>query len=199
MCKEWEPADLPFEVHQRSYPTGESRLDAYWRTLLFDSGYANFHEVHARLTPNQVQDYRQLFLEWTRQTTSTASKQTTRTATTTRPDARRSFTECISWSPSFSTLDGWTFGTTSKGYFMRTQPEVKRGDVVALLYGSTVPIILRAAEDAELALGPSELHGKRFWKFIGSAYVHGVMDGEWFVDVAESHSESCDQMEFLLI
>lgn len=46
--------------------------------------------------------------------------------------------------------------------------DTKRGDVVVVLFGCSVPVILRQQRSA----------GGKFWKFIGEVYIHGIIDGE---------------------
>lgn len=53
-----------------------------------------------------------------------------------------------------------------KSLFGLAPKEAKDGDLVCILFGCTVPVILRCTEDLGL------------YKLIGEAYVHGVMDGE---------------------
>jgi hypothetical protein len=52
-------------------------------------------------------------------------------------------------------------------------PELtERQDVICILYGCSVPVILRRCDDEET--------GDDYYKFIGECYVHGLMDGEAF-------------------
>ncbi|KAL7896603.1 heterokaryon incompatibility domain-containing protein [Trichoderma sp. TUCIM 5745] len=53
-----------------------------------------------------------------------------------------------------------------KSLFGLAPKEAEDGDLVCILFGCTVPVILRPIEDLGL------------YKLIGEAYVHGVMDGE---------------------
>lgn len=63
---------------------------------------------------------------------------------------------------------------------MRCQPDARRGDCVAFVYGSAIPLILRAQESTSES--PIEIDGKQHGalRFVSSAYVHGLMDGEAF-------------------
>jgi hypothetical protein len=56
------------------------------------------------------------------------------------------------------------FFVTRKGFFGLGSPRIREGDVVTILKGCTVPVLLRA-------------DGK-YQRFIGEAYVCGIMDGE---------------------
>ena len=46
-------------------------------------------------------------------------------------------------------------------------PKTKRGDIVAILFGCSVPVVLRKHIS----------EGREHYAFIGEAYVHGIMDG----------------------
>ena len=48
----------------------------------------------------------------------------------------------------------------------------KRRDLICILYGCSVPVILRPQKD--------EKTGEEYFQFIGECYVHGIMDGEAF-------------------
>ncbi|KAK4123960.1 hypothetical protein N657DRAFT_546581, partial [Parathielavia appendiculata] len=56
------------------------------------------------------------------------------------------------------------FFITSKGFFGLGPRNAKPGDAVFILYGCSVPVILRRSRE--------------FWTFIGEAFVAGIMDGE---------------------
>ncbi|KAE8446548.1 hypothetical protein EG329_011880 [Mollisiaceae sp. DMI_Dod_QoI] len=55
---------------------------------------------------------------------------------------------------------------TSKGYIGTAHPQSRVGDSIVLLQGASVPIILRSCEGG--------------YKVIGEAYVHGIMEGEFW-------------------
>ena len=44
----------------------------------------------------------------------------------------------------------------------------RAGDIVCVLFGCSVPVVLRKHEDS----------GVDHYKFIGECYIHGIMDGE---------------------
>ncbi|GAB1195536.1 hypothetical protein APSETT444_004797 [Aspergillus pseudonomiae] len=62
---------------------------------------------------------------------------------------------------------------TDNGLFGLCPPGTKRGDFICILYGCSVPLILRQS---------SKRAGQPCFKVIGEAYVHGKMDGEALVD-----------------
>jgi hypothetical protein len=155
----WEPPNI--QTYQ--YPTGEDPIDAFWRTLIFDDGFTLFHQIHARLTLQQKDEYRKLYLQWRYGVFDSN-----------RLDSR-SFARSIRWSP---LLQGWTFAVTRKRYFARLQPDAESGDVVVLLRGGAVPFILRPVINNDLGEKGDVIHKGGAWRLIGTAYVHGIMDGE---------------------
>jgi len=63
------------------------------------------------------------------------------------------------------------FFTTSTGKFFGLGPDgLQNGDVIAVLYGCSVPVVLRAAEH------------KMHYKLVGECYIHGLMDGQAVTD-----------------
>ena len=54
-------------------------------------------------------------------------------------------------------------------YFCLGSPEVREGDMVCVLFGCSVPVVLRREQ---------HLGEQLYYKFIGECYVHGMMDGE---------------------
>ncbi|TGJ81098.1 hypothetical protein E0Z10_g7657 [Xylaria hypoxylon] len=164
--KSWEPSD----IQSYHYPSGEDAVNAFWRTLIMDDSFAVFYRVHERLTAQQTDEYRDLYLRWRYDRGSGLDKD------------GRSFAQCIHWGPEMNTLAGWTFAVTSSGYFARVQPDAKPGDMVVLLQGSTVPVILRSVDLTEYGQARHSVQADSFWTLIGTAYVHGIMDGEAMID-----------------
>ncbi|KAK3996586.1 heterokaryon incompatibility protein-domain-containing protein [Cladorrhinum sp. PSN332] len=62
------------------------------------------------------------------------------------------------------------------------------GDVVCILYGCSVPVVLKAAKNSEV---------EGLYEMVGEAYVHGVMDGEAMAEVdngpVESNADGSDK------
>jgi hypothetical protein len=74
------------------------------------------------------------------------------------------------------------FTVTDNGLFLATRFAAKEGDVVAVLDGGKVPLVLRKVDSrdgVEVDL----------YMIVGSTYVHGFMDGEAEVGVAEGWLE----------
>ena len=55
---------------------------------------------------------------------------------------------------------------TEKGHIGSAPPTAEEGDIVCVLYGCSVPVILRKVQDQEL------------YEFVGECYLHGFMDAE---------------------
>ncbi|KAK5215057.1 hypothetical protein LTR96_011387 [Exophiala xenobiotica] len=60
---------------------------------------------------------------------------------------------------------GRSFFVTKKGYFGLAPPDARKKDVIAILFGSKVPLVLRSQADGTFVL-------------IGETHVQGLMDGE---------------------
>ncbi|KAL9006106.1 MAG: hypothetical protein Q9188_001126 [Gyalolechia gomerana] len=59
--------------------------------------------------------------------------------------------------------------TTERGYVGMALETVERGDAVGVLYGCSMPIVLR---ESKTNVGDSR------WRVIGECYLHGMMNGE---------------------
>jgi hypothetical protein len=85
------------------------------------------------------------------------------------------------------------FFTTGKGYMGWAPIPARAGDVIALMPGGKVPYVLRSLGDDDSGEGEDENSGipgtnihaasvdqirLRRYRFVGDAYVHGIMDGE---------------------
>ncbi|KAF2690263.1 hypothetical protein K458DRAFT_100874 [Lentithecium fluviatile CBS 122367] len=71
-----------------------------------------------------------------------------------------------------------TLFCTSEGFFGFTDKTVREGDVVTILAGLSRPYVLR--EDRE------SVPGDVVYRLVGSAYVNGVMEGEYIGDLREN-------------
>jgi hypothetical protein len=68
--------------------------------------------------------------------------------------------------------DNRAFFTTQRGYMGFGPPDMRQGDLVAVLLGSKMPFILR---EAPLSEG---MYDKSYYTVVGYCYVYGVMNGE---------------------
>lgn len=73
-------------------------------------------------------------------------------------------------------LKGYSLFVTEGGYIGVVLGAATVGDSICVVDGSCVPLILRELVDtSKKAVPPSEA---RTHRLVGTAYVHGVMDGE---------------------
>ncbi len=64
------------------------------------------------------------------------------------------------------------------------------GDIVCILFGCSVPCILRGPEKTT--------EGEEYYKFVGEAFIYGEMDGEAVARLSERELDS-KKKEFLLM
>ena len=62
---------------------------------------------------------------------------------------------------------------TNRNYFGLCSERGKERDLICILYGCSVPVVLREHRDPE----STKIH----FEFIGECYVHDLMDGEAFI------------------
>jgi hypothetical protein len=68
------------------------------------------------------------------------------------------------------------FFISEKGYMGMAPTMAEPGDRIAVLFGGTVPYILRKTE--------ADVAGNT-WTFVGDSYVHGIMDGGEVIEKLE--------------
>jgi hypothetical protein len=153
-----------------TYGNGQTKFDAYWRTLMFDA------TARDRIQPWEIDGFRTAF-----QGILNGSNELS-------PDHEApqfwSYKQQILVSFAAGTIP-CNFGLTLNGLMARFPKETKEGDIVAILYGGRTPFILRPnlANQAEYCL-------------VGPAYVHGFMDGE---AITSSDAGNLEQREFVLV
>lgn len=69
----------------------------------------------------------------------------------------------------------WTFAVTANGLYTMIQ-HAMTGDLIASVEGAKVPLVLRPK---------GEFQGKKTYELVGTAYVHGFMDGEAFKEMTD--------------
>jgi len=77
---------------------------------------------------------------------------------------------------------GRNFCTTKAGRLGWASKRAMEGDIVALLYGSVVPILLRPRQDGK-------------YQCLEACYIHGIMDGEVVEEEMIANGISEDEME----
>ena len=116
--------------------------------------------------PNPSHDFAGRFEAWIGK-----KGRSTNVETYTRPFSDAAIWRCVKRS----------FITTKKGYLGLAPWGAHEGDVVCVLRGGDVPFVLREKEDG-------------YWKLVGEAYVHGIMDGSWVRNAVKE-----DVMDFKII
>ncbi|KAG9245840.1 heterokaryon incompatibility protein-domain-containing protein [Calycina marina] len=71
-----------------------------------------------------------------------------------------------------SVIGGRKFLVTKNGLKGLVPRETQHNDTICVLYGCSVPVVLRAQEDMEKKTS--------YWEVVGECYVHGMMNGEFF-------------------
>lgn len=78
-----------------------------------------------------------------------------------------------------SGMEGKAFCITTKDNFAQVLGDLEVGDQIFIARGVTYPLILRpTTHDESLEATKTALGISTFYKFVGGAYVHGIMDGE---------------------
>ena len=139
----------------KTYPGGDDPVDAFWRTLLFDTG------VRDRFTAKDLPRIRKAFQQW-------SSTSVDNTSEGYQSEDERMFDR-------MSTL--WRFSITKKGYFGMVPVHSQVGDRVCVMFGVAVPLIIRQVGSPDSS--------ERRHVLVGPAYVHGIMDGEIMDRLAE--------------
>lgn len=156
-------------THKRYLRTGEPAIRAYWRTLLMDCAAYPI----TRLTSDEISAGDAAFKSILRFTgTEDELDDSLMIAGLVQlwdqlPESMR----CM-WTRNYYC---WTFAVTENGLYTMVQ-NVMAGDFIASIEGAKVPLVLRPKD---------EFQGKKTYELVGTAYVHGCMDGEAFKAMAE--------------
>ena len=78
----------------------------------------------------------------------------------------------------------WRFATTESGLYCMIPTDAAEGDRIVVMDGARVPLVLRSTGES--------LDGIATFRFIGTAYVHGFMDGlaQSWVQEGKLHEKS---------
>ena len=149
----WHWLTLINDHVQDPYPTGQSRLESLWRTLVTNRT-SSFQLATPDLFVYALSDWAVQLIDRGLEDPSQRSQL--------GATVMRFFV-----SVAYRALAGRLFFVTNSGYMGLAPKDVAVGDHVCLLFGVPVPMILRAR-----AGGGHEI--------IGPSYVHGIMQGEAF-------------------
>jgi hypothetical protein len=187
-----------------TYLNGQSRSDAFWRTLIGDfvdgiypapAKYSESYWAHERvlsmtrrLYPHlqglKVPEAKEFFSDGSPQTTPQKHN----------PDAVESisgstdtFQTDRASSENFSFAEGSCsfgrrFAVTKKGYMAMIPPHSEVGDLICILLGGQTPFILRY--DPDNGDSDNTMGNRGTYQLVGEAYVHGLMGGEAMKELA---------------
>jgi hypothetical protein len=165
----------PTDDQMSNYATGEPLVEAYWRTLIAD---CKAYPIE-RLNENDIEAY------------NAALQATSQNGVD------------LGAFPSFEELDGgimwsrmkpdWQFALMNTGFFAMIPKYGKELDEVMVVRGAKTPLVVRMAE---ATVKDSNRQTLPAYTLVGSAYVHGFMDGE-----ARSWADEKDisSQEFVLV
>lgn len=133
--------------------TGEPANQAYWRTLVMDCKAFPIERLISDDVVNDGHEFAEILSE----------------NSSTNPDEEDPFARETLRSKRMLLRNHmhWTFTVSANGLYCMIKKGVREGDALAVLDGGKVPVVLRQAE------GDSS-----HFVFVGTAYVHGYMDGE---------------------
>ncbi|KAH9216197.1 heterokaryon incompatibility protein-domain-containing protein, partial [Leptodontidium sp. 2 PMI_412] len=163
----WEKfAAVDQECGSGSSPTGEGDMVVYWQTLC------------AGCMPGGFSATEKLFKEWYK--SMNAVRQLVRFRVNTVPSIykalgfagylRETWKEYAKFGELMAHATYRRLARTEKGYLCMVPSATEKGDSVLLCKGGKVPLVMRQHEE--------------FWKLIGESYVHGLMNGEGFNEIA---------------
>jgi hypothetical protein len=135
-----------------TYCTGEPRLQAYWRTLVADCRCYPIRRL--RENQGEIEGQGAVF-----------------EAVLRGEEHHYRLNDLDCWSMAKRMLPHWTFTTSDTGLYLLVTEHLEQGDVIAVLSGAKVPVVLMPIEGST-----GDTYAR--YEFIGTAYVHGLMDGE---------------------
>jgi len=162
--REWEPPD-PDSLTLRGAKIlrgitriSENKDDIYWRTLMLDItrpvGWP------ARISGRDVIKYRQMFANWSSSQLAIRLRDADKGTPASNLTPVDDFEDILG-----DHLHGWSLCRTSEGGRLGWMPNVAReGDTIHVAAGCSLPLILRRKD--------------YMYQLVGTAYVHGIMDGE---------------------
>ena len=137
------------EPHSPRYVTGGCRLNALWKTLVYDMEWKSDKNDFIRCSNEETSHFQQWFSNLPKSASSGSSDPlTSRTGIFRILDYHR------------------TLFTTDDGYIGMGPAELKQGDRLFILAGGHMVYALRPADRLD------------YFTLVGDCYVHGVMDGE---------------------
>jgi Heterokaryon incompatibility protein (HET) len=160
--------DLPSNILKNRYHTGESMLAATARTLTGDISFGETLQRQSKEETRSISRDLEWVSSWKRQLHSMLRSLSPSVAQSLIPDRlkRREVQNplIVSHVPCFP---GYRLSITSQNFVAMVPETSEEGDILCILYGSSFPHVLRKVAGKEDT-----------YTLVGSAYVHGFMDGE---------------------
>ncbi|KAH8588487.1 heterokaryon incompatibility protein-domain-containing protein [Bisporella sp. PMI_857] len=179
IVRQWEPRNLLDSPNHR----GKGSFDVYWRTLLSDCSYEG---QNRRLSEADIDVLRPSFLAWRSFSIEDDLLDKGRKPRGGVHDAVPD-SDATPFRNTFATqlekrIVGRVFSQLKNGCFAMVPENSAEGDCIAMVHGSRLPIVIRQVNQ-ELIAKIQAMSGEIGWQLIGTAYVHGIMDGELWEDV----------------
>jgi hypothetical protein len=176
-----------FTTQSDSYPTREHRRDVFIRTLFKDTVRHSSGEKIYRMSSYDILIHRRLFKVWWFQRSPQLLDSLTSSRKSNKPQLEDQVpgheTEDIDFGIHFepalaASLHGWAFCVTQKGYIGLVTKYASVGDHICVVHGASVPLVLRCLGQEFRVEGAPEGCEPEWFTLGGTAYIHGIMDGE---------------------
>lgn len=166
IVRQWEPRNLR-----------DGQFEDYWRTLLLDLSCES-----GRITQADIDLLGLSFLSWRKFSIEDNVPRKRSYAINDSSDSNASPLGNAFATELEKRIKGRVFAQLENEYFAMVPEYSEKGDYIAMVHGSRLPVILRRVSREETA-SIKGIAGELAWKFIGTAYVHGIMNGEVWEDV----------------
>ena len=134
------------------YPTGEDIVACWWRLLICDTYFSSSANIRA------AEGFKSHYLD--PKLSDFVTNPTRLEEDVTIQDAQDAYRNTVS-----HTSAGTSLCRTANGYLAWITPYARSGDYICIFAGATCPFVIRERPEGDHTL-------------VGSAYVHGMMDGE---------------------
>ena len=148
----WYQKCQQYVVQTDCYPTGEDIVACWWRLLVCDTYFSRFANIKA------AEGFKSHYLN--PKLSDFLTNPTRLEGDNTLRNARDTYR-----ATAFLTSEGTSLCRTASGYLSWIPPRARSGDYICILAGATCPFVVRERPEGDYTL-------------VGSAYVHGIMDGE---------------------
>lgn len=148
-------------------PTGEPATQAFWRTVVMD---CKAYPIR-RLTKDEMSIEHVPFDKILMSVSSSSSDLEEKKEQERKQENEVAKTKDLFSNPMFDrTCSSWYFTISENGLYCMIRMGAQEGDILAVLDGGKVPVILRPVDQ-------ERVDDSRY-TVVGTAYVHGYMDGE---------------------